>query len=704
MKLRLLAAPSNLELAWRRITTGGNHQYKRYFRPLYVAYAVALAENLADLRKRLEGGSFTPRQPERVYLRKASGLHRPLSLLHIEDQIVLQAFANLAAKKLYHRRKPLQFKVVFSNILERDSSIFFFRRWQETYAAFQRRIHKHYDAGLRWVGDFDLAAFYDTVSHDLLLKTIYPRTPSNNDMEWLGQCLATWSSEKAASRHGHGIPQGPLASDLLAECFLLPIDQALQKTPGYTRYVDDVRLFGKTEDDVRAAIIQLERRCREHGLIPQSGKFAVKYAATVEEAMGMLPSIADPQRSSTPALVLVSKARARELFISSLAGKPYRVQDKTRLRYVLYRAEPDTEVLKLVCRLVPHHPEHADAFFAYLARFTPRKSITRLCVALIDKNPYAYVRGEAWMNLAGQLQSKRPLDAQKRAILVKRAIKIAKKQRPENFTETLGACHFLAVAEVVEARRYSKFLNFQPALLQAFVSDVLPDTAFAVDGAAHAYHLRTRTTFEPGISICARIHAMGLGPATFNMKPSALPSQVLNTMKALGTIAVKGGAVDPIAELLEARYEVSSAPKSWHTLLRKDYVHALGLLKLADAAFKSGFSYWLAYQNSFHHAIFLALQQHLNETAHAGARSFKNKNGELLDLGVMLDAGSPFSKACSVVADCFRGMNNRRNHLPNSHPYDKKSAAHSQHLTAKERNRFVHHLKAALPVFVGLMP
>ncbi|MEM2977516.1 MAG: reverse transcriptase domain-containing protein, partial [Thermoplasmata archaeon] len=155
-------------------------------------------------------------------------------------------------------------------------SIFFFRRWQETYAAFQRRIRKHYADGLRWVGDFDLAAFYDTISHELLLKTIYPRTPVNGDMEWLLGCLGTWSSEKAASRHGHGIPQGPIASDFLAECFLLPIDLALQRLPGYMRYVDDVRLFGKTEDAVRASVIELERRCREHGLIPQLGKFAIR--------------------------------------------------------------------------------------------------------------------------------------------------------------------------------------------------------------------------------------------------------------------------------------------------------------------------------------------------------------------------------------------------------------------------------------------
>jgi Reverse transcriptase (RNA-dependent DNA polymerase) len=702
MKLKQLATPANLEIAWRRITTGGNHQYKRLFRHLYVAYEVALEDNLDDLRRRLLGGTFVARQPERIYLPKSSGLHRPLSLLYIEDQIVLQAFANLAAKKLYPRRAPLQFKVVFSNILQRNNSIFFFKKWQETYAAFQRRIHKHYANGLRWVGDFDLAAFYDTISHDLLLKTIYPRTTANGDMDWLRACLGTWSSEKASSRHGHGIPQGPLASDFLAECFLLPIDQALQKTPGYTRYVDDVRLFGKTEDDVRSAIIQLERRCREHGLIPQTGKFAVKQAASVQEAMGMLPSIADPQRSGGPARVRLAKDRARSLFISSLGGKPYRVQDKTRLRYVLYRAEPDADVLRLVCRLAPHHPEHADAFFAYLATFSPRKQITKLCLELISKNPYAYVRGEAWLNLSGQLVSSRPLDATTRGALVKRAIAIAKRRHPENFTETLGACHFLAVAETVEGKHYSRFLKFQPALLQALVAEVLPDAAFARGEAADAF-LRA-SAFEPGISICAPIHAMRLRPATFNIKPAALPSQVRNTMKALGTIAVRGGPIDPIAELLDARYEVSSAPKSWHTLLGEDYTHALGLLKHADAAFNAGMSYWLASQNSFHHAIFLALQQHMNASAHAAACKTISRDGKLVDFGVMLDVGGPFSKACPTVADCFRSINTRRNHLPVSHPYDKKSAKPSKHLTGQERNRFAQELRAALSAFVGLMP
>jgi retron-type reverse transcriptase len=179
MKINQLASNKNLELAWRRITTGGNYQYKRLYRHLYNIYEVALADNLDDLRQRLLGGSFNPQSPDRIYIPKASGLHRPLTLLNIEDQIVLQAFANLAAKKIQKKRSPLQFTSVFSNLLEKPDSIFFFRRWQETYSMFQMKINNYYNDGLHWVGDFDLAAFYETISHELLLQNIWPKT--NND-------------------------------------------------------------------------------------------------------------------------------------------------------------------------------------------------------------------------------------------------------------------------------------------------------------------------------------------------------------------------------------------------------------------------------------------------------------------------------------------------------------------------------------------
>ena len=699
MKIEQLATKPNLKLAWRRITTGTNQQYKRFYRPLYYAYEVALDANLADLRQRLLGGSFQPEHPQRVYLPKASGLHRPLSLLHIEDQIVLQAFANLAAKRMQKKREPLQFRVVFSNILQRPDSIFFFRRWQYTYREFQRTIETSYEDGMRWVGDFDLAAFYDTIPHELLLRTIYPRT-TNAAVSWIVDCLKVWSSGKASSGHGHGLPQGPLASDFLAECFLLPIDQALRDLPGYTRYVDDVRLLGETEDEVRSRLIELERHCRERGLIPQTGKFAIKRAHNVEEAIGMLPSISDPQHEDAGRQKL-GKAEALHAFQSAIGGRPYRVTDKTRLRFVLYRAGANTRLLGLVLRLLPRHPEHADAFFHYLGQFTYRRPIERLCLKLVRDSPYSYVRGEAWNVLARYNLRPQSVTATRRAALGELAVTIARCRSRDNFVEKWGACHFLCTSEEAEARRQSRWLRSQPSLLQALTASALPAPAFQA-GRVVGRFLKARPP-EPALSVCSALSEMNLDLSTFGVAETDLPSQAANTLRELGLVSSPGAGVDPIAEILNARYG-APGPKSWRKLLRAEYIHALGLLKQAEATFDSGRSFWLACQNSFNQIVFLALQRHLAATNHPAACTTVDKNGQLVDFGVTLDRHGPFSRNFPNIGTCFREMNARRNHLPVAHPYEKKTAAQSHYLKAQERDRIVAQLRTAYADFVGVMP
>ena len=58
-------------------------------------------------------------------------------------------------------------------------------------------------------------------------------------------------------------------------------------------------------------------------------------------------------------------------------------------------------------------------------------------------------------------------------------------------------------------------------------------------------------------------------------------------------MSAPGPQVDPIAEILHARYGVPRG-KSWHQLLAAEYVHALCLLKQAEAAFAGRPSFWLA--------------------------------------------------------------------------------------------------------------
>jgi len=120
-----LIAKRNLKLAWLRISTGRNLQHKRFFRHLYGAYEAGLDANIALLHEKLSGGwKATP--PIRIYLPKPSGLLRPLTLLSLEDQIILQAVANKVASHLFQRRKKVERRLVFSNCLESKADSIFF--------------------------------------------------------------------------------------------------------------------------------------------------------------------------------------------------------------------------------------------------------------------------------------------------------------------------------------------------------------------------------------------------------------------------------------------------------------------------------------------------------------------------------------------------------------------------------------------------
>ena len=698
MKLDQLASKPNLRLAWRRITSGSNHQYKKFYRDLYYVYEVALDANLKDLRKRILGESFEPQNPERVYVPKASGLHRPIALLSLEDQIVLQAFANLAAGKMQKHRKPLQFKAVFSNILQKPDSIFFFRPWRWTYYEFEERIHKHYQEGARWVGDFDLAAFYDTVSHELLLKTLYPRT-SSESLSWVAKCLQTWSSDNPASDHGHGLPQGPIASDILAECFMLPVDLKLCGKYRYTRYVDDIRLFGDNEKEVRKGLVELESSCRERGLIPQAGKFGIRRARGEKDAMGMLPSISDPRDQAGEDKI--DKKTATTIFLSSVDGKPRKVTDKTKLRYVLYRAEPDGGLLDRVLPLISRHPENADAFFAFLGRFGYRRPIERLCLEIVERSPYPYIRGEAWHLLAVFLRKSNSPTVAEAKELVDKAAEVARRKTAENFAERWGACRFLCAAEETKGIQNRRLVKRQKPLLQSLLAPVLPNAMFE-NGRVVETYLRQENP-EPGLSVCAALHERGLTPGSFGVCVEDLPSQVVNTLRELGVTSAPPSKVDPIAEIVKSRYQIAEK-KSWNKFLGDQYVYALGILKRAEAAFSAGPSFWLICQNSFNQTIFLVLQSHLNDINHPAACRTIDRNGNLINFGSTLDVKGPFSQNFPGIAGCFRDMNARRNSLPPTHPYEKKTGAQSEYLKPRERNRFVNELRKTYADFVELMP
>ncbi len=404
-----LISKPNLQLAWQRISTGRNLQHKRFFRHIYGGYELGLKDNLNLLHEKLKGyWQATP--PTRIYLPKSSGLMRPITLLAVEDQIVLQAFANLVARHIGLRRRKVELKQVFSNCLEHPSdTIFFLQDWRKSYYLFQKQLQAHLTAGYTWIAHFDLAAFYETISHRALRSLLAPRGGSHAAWSHIDEWLCVWSAGKSGIQIEHGIPQGPIASDFLVETFLLPLDESMKgRRVKYIRYVDDIRVLAKTEKEARKGAVALELQCRKWSLIPQSSKFIVKQAKTLEDALGTLPSIVEAARPGEDEPTL-DTADAEKIMKNALHGRPMRVVDKTRLRYVLYRASPASKLLKWSLDLMPRHPEHIDAFVTYISQYTHSNFImARIHEMLREGVLYEYVEGELW-RLAASLGKPRDL-------------------------------------------------------------------------------------------------------------------------------------------------------------------------------------------------------------------------------------------------------------------------------------------------------
>ena len=80
-------------------------------------------------------------------------------------------------------------------------------------------------------------------------------------------------------------------SDFLAECILLSIDEKMSQQHMYFRYVDDIRILGKSELEVRQALVRLDILCKSKGLIPNSDKTKIRQVKSAVELVEDIPEV-----------------------------------------------------------------------------------------------------------------------------------------------------------------------------------------------------------------------------------------------------------------------------------------------------------------------------------------------------------------------------------------------------------------------------
>ena len=285
----------NLILAYYRIVCSPERLVKDRFG--IHAFGDQLDKNIKRLSEKLLSGEYLPQRGFKYYEPKSSGTQRTKTLLMIEDAIVYQAMANVIAARNYELLAEHD-DFVFGSVLTPDTKLgvelinqdnpqfYFFRFWKSLFLKFKDSVIKAIEQdNATHKFETDITGFFDSIPHYNLLLTLSIHFGVEDEiLDLLSVCLNAWSGTKESSTPGVGIPQGPQPSYLLANLLLYPLDkQLISEAFKYYRYMDDIKIYGYSESELRNVLVHIDNYLKGHGLSINSKKTGISAIDAAKE-------------------------------------------------------------------------------------------------------------------------------------------------------------------------------------------------------------------------------------------------------------------------------------------------------------------------------------------------------------------------------------------------------------------------------------
>lgn len=224
-------------------------------------YEQNLEAHLVDLHERIHRGAYRALPSRRKFILKEDGRQRPLGVASLEDKIIQRAVVE-----------------VFNAIYEEDFLGFSygFRPGRSQHDALDALAVGIARTRVSWILDVDVRSFFDTVSHDWLIRFIEYRIADPRMIRLIRKWLTAGVMEDGEWTASEvGTPQGAVISPLLANIYLHYVfdlwaerwrHRDAHGNVIFVRYADDIVVGFEHQVDAERFLAQMRDRVERFAL------------------------------------------------------------------------------------------------------------------------------------------------------------------------------------------------------------------------------------------------------------------------------------------------------------------------------------------------------------------------------------------------------------------------------------------------------